>query len=143
MHPRAASAFDRLVGALCVALMMIYAAALPAKAAAQMQHAPALMVSHEHGGLDNFAIDVVHDSYDDHVGHHEDAPDDKGQSDDHRAAGHHHHGDTGPNLLAPAVSDTSGFVPPASLHDIGKDRPISGLRSIGPDRPPRTASLST
>jgi len=137
-----ASAFDRLIAALCVALMLFYAATLPAKAADQIQHAPALMASHAHDGPGNFSIDTVHDSHVDHTDHHGDAPDDEGAPGDHLAGGHHHHGDTGPNLLVPGGADAIGFGPIASLHAIGKDRQIDGLRSIGPERPPRTASLN-
>ncbi|MBA4751332.1 MAG: hypothetical protein H2055_03775 [Sphingopyxis sp.] len=43
-----ASAKDRLTGALCVALMLFYAATIPAKAANQIQHAPGLMTAHDH-----------------------------------------------------------------------------------------------
>lgn len=137
-----ASAFDRLIAALCVALMLFYAATLPAKAADQLQHAPALMVAHEHDGLGGFSVEAVHDSHDDHADHHGDAPDDEGQPSDHLAGGHHHHGDTGPNLLVPGAASAQGFALLAGPHGIGKDRRITGLRSIGPERPPRTTSLN-
>lgn len=136
-----ASAFHRLIAALCVALMMFYAATLPAKAADQLQHAPALMVAHEHDRLSGFSVDAVHDSHVDHADHHGDASDDEGQPSDD-VGGHHHHGDTGPNLLIPGAASAEGFALLAGPHGIGKDRRIAGLRSIGPERPPRIASLN-
>jgi|UPI0007372ABA hypothetical protein len=140
-----APALDRLMAALCVALLMFYVATLPAKAADQIQHAPALMVAHDHIGLGNFSVDAVHNSDDDHANHtdhHGSVPDDEDQPGDHLAGGHHHHGDTGPNLLVPDTASASAFAPVAGLHGIGEDPHIAGLRAIGPERPPRTTSLN-
>lgn len=138
-----ASRFDRLIAALCALLMMFYAATAPAKAADQIQHSPAFMVSHDHGSAGNFTLDAVHDSHDGHADHDDDAPaDDEGTPADHLAGGHHHHGDTGPNLLVPNAATAGAIAPSASLHGIGKDRQIAGLRSLGPERPPRTLSLT-
>lgn len=137
-----ASAFDRLIAALCVALMIFYAATIPAKATDQIQHSPALMMAHDHGDADTLTIDAVHDSHQDHADHHGNVPDDEGQPSDHLAGGHHHHGDSGPNLLVPRGADAPGFGRIAGLHGIGQDRHIAGLKSIGPERPPRLFSLT-
>lgn len=137
-----ASALDRLIAALCVALMMFYAATMPAKAADQIQHAPALMVAHDHDGLDRFSIDAVHDGHDEPAAHHDDTPDTGDQPDDHLGGSHHHHGDSGPNLLVPNVAAAPGIAPSRSLHGARIERPIAGLRSLGPERPPRTTSLT-
>lgn len=142
MFARIASALDRLIAALCVALMMVYAATLPAKAADQIQHAPALMVSHDHEGFDNFSVDAVHDDHHEHGDPHEDSSDSDGQPSDHLAGGHHHHGDSSPNLLVPEAAASPVMAPLAGLHAIATDRQIAGLRSIGPERPPRTTSLN-
>ena len=137
-----ASAIDRLIASLCVALMMFYAATLPAKAADQIQHAPALLVSHDHAGFDNFSVDAVHDDHHEHADDHEDMPDGDGQPSDHLAGGHHHHGDSGPSLLVSDAAVSPAMALLTGLHEIGKDRQIAGLRSIGPERPPRTISLN-
>ncbi len=117
-----AHAIDRMIATLCVAVMMFYAATMPAKAAAQIQHAPALMVAHDHQGSDNFAIDVMHD---DHAAPHDDPPDSGDQSDDDLGGSHHHHGDSGPNLLVPNVAAAPTIAPwrspktPVMSHDNG------------------------
>ncbi len=134
-----ASALDRLIAALCVALMMFYAATMPAKAADQIQHAPALMVAHDHQGADNFAIAAVHD---DHAAPHDEPADSGDQSDDDLGGSHHHHGDSGPNLLVPNVAAAPAIAPWRSPHRTRIERPIAGLRSLGPERPPRTTSLT-
>ncbi|KTE16992.1 hypothetical protein [Sphingopyxis sp. H115] len=140
---RSTALFDRLIAALCVALMIAYAAAVPAKAADQIQHSPAFMISHDHGDVGNFTLDAVHDSHDEHADHHDDAPaDDEGTRADHLAGGHHHHGDTGPNLLVPNAAVAAAIAVSAALHGIGKDRQFAGLRPIGPERPPRLGSLT-
>ncbi|WP_188237021.1 hypothetical protein [Sphingopyxis sp. LK2115] len=139
---RNASRLDRLIAALCVALMMFYAATAPAKAADQIEHSPAFMVWHNHGDVGNFTLDAVHDSHDEHADHHDDAPADEEAPADHLAGGHHHHGDTGPNLLVPNAAMAGAIAPTAALLGIGKDRQFSGLSSVGPERPPRTFSLT-
>lgn len=143
MLTRISSRFERLIAALCVALMLFYAATAPAKAADQIQHSPAFMVAHDHASAGTFTLEAVHDGHDEHADHHDEAPaDDEGTPADHLAGGHHHHGDTGPNLLVPDAATTAAMTPPASLRGIGKDRQITGLRSVGPDRPPRSLSLT-
>lgn len=122
---------------------MFYAATVPAKAADQIQHSPALMASHDHGSTSSFMLDAVHDSPDQHADHHDDGPvDNEGTPTGHVAGGHHHHGDTGPNLLVPNAATAGAIAPAAPLHGIGKDRPFVGLRSLGPERPPRHLSLT-
>lgn len=137
-----ASAFDRLIVALCVALMLFFAATAPARAADQIQHSPAFIASHAHGGLGSLTFDAVHDSQDEHADHHGGAPGDEDAPGDHLGGGHHHHGDHGPNLLAPQGVMAGVMAPLSSLHGIGKDRRIAGLRPLGPERPPRTLSLT-
>jgi hypothetical protein len=134
-----ARAIDRLIAMLCVALMMFYAATMPAKAAGQIQHAPALMVVHDHQGADSFAIDAVHD---DHAAPHDDSHDTGDQPDDDLDGSHHHHGDSGPNLLVPNVATATSLAPSGSLLGGRIERPIAGLRALGPERPPRTISLT-
>jgi hypothetical protein len=134
-----ASASGRAIAALCVALMLFYAATVPVRAANQIEHAPALMVAHEHDGFGNFSVEAVHD--DDHADHHDDSPASDDTS-DHLAGGHHHHGDSVPNLLVPDEAAPPAMPPYAGLHGISKNRLFAGLRSIGPERPPRTTSLT-
>lgn len=134
-----ARAIDRLIAMLCVALMMFYAATMPAKAAGQIQHAPALMVVHDHQGADSFAIDAVHD---DHAAPHDDSHDTGDQPDDDLDGSHHHHGDSGPNLLIPNIATATSLAPSGSLLGGRIERPIAGLRALGPERPPRTISLT-
>ena len=134
-----AHAIDRMIATLCVAVMMFYAATMPAKAAAQIQHAPALMVAHDHQGSDNFAIDVMHD---DHAAPHDDSHDTGDQPDDDLDGSHHHHGDSGPNLLIPNIATATSLAPSGSLLGGRIERPIAGLRALGPERPPRTISLT-
>lgn len=134
-----ARAIDRLIATLCVALMMFYAATMPAKAAGQIQHAPTLMVVHDHQGSDIFAIDAVHD---DHAAPHDDLPNTGDQPDDDLGGSHHHHGDSGPNLLVPSVAAALAIAPWRSPHGTRIERPIAGLQSLGPERPPRTTSLT-
>lgn len=143
MLTRISPRFDRLIAALCVALLIAYAATVPAKAADQIQHSPAFMVSHDHDDDGSFTLDAVHDSHDEHADHHDDAPaDDEGTPADHLAGGHHHHGDTGPNLLVPNAAMAAAIAPSAALHGIGKDRLFAGLRPVGPERPPRLDMLT-
>lgn len=137
-----ASVSDRLIAALCVALMMFYAATIPAKAADQIQHAPTFMVAHDHDGLDRFSMDAVHDGHDEPATHYDNTPDIGDQPDDHLGGSHHHHGDSGPNLLVPNIAAATAITPSASLHGARIERPIGGLRSLGPERPPRTTSLT-
>ena len=139
---RPAARFDRLIAALCAALMLFYAATVPAKAAGQLQHSPALMVAHDHGDGSAFTLDAVHDNAAEHADHHGAPADDEGTRGDHSVGGHHHHGDTGPNLLVPNAIIAAATAPPASLLGIGKDRRIVGLRHFGPERPPRLLSLT-
>lgn len=140
---RSTALFHRLIATLCVALMMAYAATVPAKATDQIQHSPAFIVSHDHGDVGNFTLDAVHDSHDDHADHHDDAPaDDEGTPADHLAGGHHHHGDTGPNLLVPNAAMAAAIAPSAALHGIVKNRQFAGLRPVGPERPPRLGTLT-
>lgn len=136
-----APAFDRLIAALCVALMLFYAATMPVKAANQIQHSPALLVAHNHDSIGTFPVDVVHDGYDERAVHHEDTQEAGGQPDENSARGHHHHGDSGPNLLIPNIVAARGVAPLRTLHRVQAERPIAGRRTLGPDRPPRAARL--
>lgn len=142
MPKPSSSLLDRLILSLCALLMMFYAATMPAKAADQLQHAPSFMVAHDHKNAADFSVDAVHHSFDNHAAHHDDAPDSDSEPDDPVPSGHHHHGDSGPNLLAPDVVTAPALTSLADLHGIGKDRRIAGLRSIGPERPPRMTSLN-
>lgn len=133
---------DRLIAALCALLMMFYAATVPARAIDQIQHSPALMVSHEHGGDAAFGLDAVHDDLADHEAHHEKAPDADDQPGEHFAGGHHHHGDGGSNLLVPGGAYALAHAAANSLHGPWSERQIDGQRPGGPERPPRYNSLS-
>lgn len=130
-----------MVAALCVALMIFYATTLPAKAANQIHHDPGLMIVHDHGSLDNLPIHAVQGSHAEHADQHEDVPHGDEEPSDPFASGHHHHGDNGPNMLAPDAVTSFAMQPPAGLHDIGKDRRIAGLQTVGPERPPRASLL--
>lgn len=136
------SLLDRLILALCALLMMFYAAMMPAKAADQLRHAPSFMVAHDHKDAADFSVDVVHDSFDDHAAHHDDAPDSDEESGNPVSAGHHHHGDSGPNLLVPDAATAPTMLSSSRLQAFDKDRHVAGLRSIGPERPPRITSLN-
>lgn len=116
--------------------MLFYAATMPAKAFDRIQHSTAVVAHHDHTGLSSFSV------HEDHADHHEDQPDSDGPQDDRLAGGHHHHGDTGPNLI---VADAGADLPIAPLdgvHGIRHERKIAGLRSVGPERPPRDGSLN-
>tara|TARA_R110000850_G_scaffold100755_1_gene208442 strand:+ start:364 stop:795 length:432 start_codon:yes stop_codon:yes gene_type:complete len=139
---RTAPLFDRLTAALCALLMIVYAATMPAKAADQIEHAPALMIAHEHSGPESFSLDTVHDHHDAHAEHHEDTSDGENEPSDLAAGGHHHHGDSGPNLIVPDAAAAHGAAPSANLHEADGERQIAGLRSPGPERPPRSISLT-
>lgn len=134
---------ERLIAALCAALMLFYAATVPVKAADQIEHTSAFMTSHDHEGSGDFALDIVHCSTDAHAAHHDAAPDTNDQPGDQRTGGHHHHhGDTGPNLIVAETDTGFGMAPSDSLHGIRKELPIAGMRSVGPERPPRMISLN-
>jgi hypothetical protein len=129
---------DRLILSLCALLMTLYAATIPAKAANQLEHAPSFMMTHDHKEDADFSVDVVHDSFD----HHDDAPDGDEGPNDPASGGHHHHGDNGPNLLVPDAATAPTILSSSRLQVAEKDRHVAGLRSIGPERPPRTTSLN-
>ena len=133
---------DRLIATLCVALMLFYAATIPAKAANQIQHAPGLMIAHDHDGPASFSVDTVHDFQDAHAEHHEEPSDGKDDPGDRAGGGHHHHGDSGPNLLVPEAAAGQSRASLASLHQAIRERHVVGLRSPGPERPPRSISLT-
>lgn len=133
---------DRLIAALCALLMMVYAAAMPARAAHQIQHGPTVMIEHDHSAADDFSLEAVDDHHGAHADHHDDAPDGDNEPGDNLAGGHHHHGDSGPNLLVPNATAAGAMAASPRLHGFEKDRPIAGLRSIGPERPPRTTPLT-
>lgn len=133
---------ERLTAALCAALMLFYAATIPAKAANEIQHTPALMAEHDHSGIAGFSIDAVHDNDGVHAQHHEGTPEEDDQTDDRVVGGHHHHGDSGSSLLVANAATAVNIAPSGSLHDARSERPISGLRSPGPERPPRSISLT-
>jgi len=137
-----ASFYYRFVASLCVALMAFYAATAPVKAADQIQHMPALIALHAHDNIGSFPIYSDHGSDGTFLDHHGQEPVGDSQPDDPLGAGHHHHGDTGPNLIVPNVMAALSLTPSADLHVIGTDRQIAGLRSIGPERPPRLFSLN-
>lgn len=133
---------DRLIATLCVALMLFYAATIPAKAANQIQHAPGLMLAHDHDVPISFSVDAVHDYQDAHAEHHEDTSDSEDEPSDRAGGGHHHHGDSGPNLLVPEAAAGQATISRASLHQSISERHIVGLRSPGPERPPRSVTLN-
>jgi hypothetical protein len=133
---------DRLIATLCVALMLFYAATIPAKAANQIQHMPGLMIAHDHDGPASFSVDTVHDYQDAHAEHHEDTSDSEGEPGDRAGGGHHHHGDSGPNLLVPEAASGQVCASLASLHQAIREHHIVGLRSPGPERPPRSITLT-
>lgn len=140
-----ALAMDRLIATLCVALMLFYAATIPAKAANQIQHAPGLMIAHDHDGPASFSVDTVHDFQDAHAEHHEDTDGNSNGDDepgDRAGGGHHHHGDSGPNLIVPEIAAGQATISLANLHQAIRERHIVGLRSPGPERPPRSLSLT-
>lgn len=142
MPKPSASLLDRLILALCALLVMFYAAMMPAKAADQLQHAPSFMVAHDHKDAADFSVNAVHDGFDDHAADHDDAPKSDDGPDAPVSGGHHHHGDSAPSLLVPDAVIAPAIAWLADLHGIDKDRKIAGLRSIGPERPPRTTSLN-
>lgn len=133
---------DRLILSLCALLMALYAATIPAKAANQLQHAPSFMMAHDHKDAADVSVDVIHDSVDHHAVHHDGAPDGDEEPGDPASGGHHHHGDNGPNLLVPDAATAPTILSSSRLQVAEKDRHVAGLRSIGPERPPRTASLN-
>lgn len=133
---------NRLVAALCVLILMFYAATVPAKAVDQVRHAPTIMIAHDHSGPADFAINAVPGSHDDHADHFGDAPADEESGKPFGAGHHHHHGDSGPNLLVPDAASAAAITASSGLQAFGKDRHVAGLRSIGPERPPRTTPLT-
>ena len=140
IHPL--PSLDRLVAALCVVMLMFYAATVPAKAVDQVRHTPTTMIAHDHSGPADFAINAVPGSHDDHAEHFGDAPADEESGKPFAGGHHHHHGDSGPNLLVPDAATARTMSSSARLHAFDKDRHIAGLRSIGPERPPRFTSLT-
>ena len=135
------SALNRLMAALCVALIMVYAATMPVKAANQIQHNLPAMIAHQHDTLDVVSIEAVHEDSAGQSDHHKDDPDSQDRSGEDMAGGHHHHGDSGSSLLVPGAALTTASAPLASLPGMGKVRAMAGLRSIEPERPPRQAAL--
>lgn len=135
------SALNRLIAALCVALIMVYAATMPVKAANQIQHNLPAMTMHQHDSFDVVSIQAVHEDRAGQADHHKDDPDSRDRTGEDMAGGHHHHGDGGSSLLVPGAAITTAMAPPASLPGMGKVRAIAGLRSIEPERPPRHATL--
>lgn len=133
---------DRLIAALCVLLMMVYAATAPAKAVDQIRHAPTVMMVHDHSGTVDFAIHAVPGSHDDHAGQSGEAPADEEPGNPLAGGHHHHHGDNGPNLLVPDAASAAAIPASSRLHAFGRDRHVAGLRPIGPERPPRTTPLT-
>lgn len=121
--------------------MLFYAATMPAKAADQLQHSSALMVPHAHDGLGGFSVDAVHDDHDHQSAHHDDGADTGEPTDGEMADGHHHHGDAGPNMLVCETPMPSSLLLADDLYGVGKERSITGLRPVGPERPPRRFSL--
>ncbi len=133
---------DRLIAALCVLLMTVYAATVPAKAVDQIRHAPTVMMAHDHSSAADFAIHAVPGSHADHAEHFGDAPADEEPGNPLAGSHHHHHGDSGPNLLVPDAASAAAIPASSRLHTFGRDRHVAGLRSIGPERPPRTTPLT-
>lgn len=133
---------SRLILLLCALLMTLYATTIPAKAANQLQHAPSFMMTHDHKDAADFSVDVIHNSVDHHAVHHDDVPEGDEEPGDPASSGHHHHGDNGPNLLVPDAATAPTILSPPHMQVAEKDRHVAGLRSIGPERPPRTASLN-
>lgn len=121
--------------------MLFYASTMPARAMHQVEHA-AIIAEHDHSGPSDFPVDVVYDAQAHDADHHPDAPDDDERTGDPLAGGHHHHGDSGPNLLVPGTAGTAAIPLSSGLHGLGKDRQIAGVRPVGPERPPRSLSLT-
>lgn len=106
----------------------------------QVEHA-AIITGHDHGGPNDFPVDVVYDAEAHDADHHPGALDGDEQTGDPVAGGHHHHGDSGPNLLVPGTAGTAAVLLSSGLHGLRKDRQIAGLRPAGPERPPRSPTL--
>lgn len=116
--------------------MLFYAATMPAKAVDHIQHASVAIAHHDHTGLSSFSVDAVHDDHDD------DQPDSDDTQDDRLAGGHQHYGDTGPNLIVADANTPLAIAPVDGVHGMRHERQIAGLRSVGPERPPRDTSLN-
>lgn len=134
-----ASNIDRLTVAFCITLLMFFAATVPTKAVDEFQHAPMILAEHDHAGPSIFSVDAVLDEHDEHDTN---APNSDAQPDEHLAGGHHHHGDSGSSLIVPVAALNAAARPSSRLHGVWHERQIPGLRSVGPERPPRSSLLN-
>ncbi len=136
------SALNRLVATLCVALTIVYAATMPVKANNQIQHLMPVTVAHQHSMLGVVPVDADHKGAAVHADHDKHGSEEQNRSGADGNSGHHHHGDSGSTILLPDAAATPQLAPSAGITGLGKERAIAGLRSIEPDRPPRTTSLN-
>ena len=125
----------KLCSTLCVALALVFAGSALASVVDSIQHAPGGSSAHEHLLFSEIAMEDADDQ-----ARHE--PDQGKESPSDLAGGHHHHGDSGVGLavtpagddrLAVLADDNPGFVP---------DRRPVGIRLPGPERPPRSSTIS-
>ena len=125
----------KLCSTLCVALALVFAGTALASVVDRIQHAPGGSSAHEHLLFSEIATEDASDR-----ASHE--PDQGKESPSDLAGGHHHHGDSGLGLavtpagdlrLAALAGDNPGFLP---------DRRPVGIRLPGPERPPRSSTIS-
>jgi len=137
----------RLGTMLCMALALVFAGTSLSSIVDKIQHTPGAAAQHSHLLFSELADEGLH--LDDHdLGHHDadhHAPgedqDDDGST-PHAPSGHHHHGDSGSGLLALAHDGALPSPPSVRLNGFASERPVTGLRVPGPERPPKTGSMS-
>lgn len=132
---------------LCMALALVFAGTTLSSVVDTIQHAPGAAAQHSHLLFSELADEGLH--LDDHdLGHHDadhHAPDgdqDDGGNPAHAPSGHHHHGDSGSGLLATADNGAIQPSPAAQLRGFAPEPSVTGLRVPGPERPPKTGTMS-
>ena len=130
----------RLCTMLCIVLALVFAGSTLARAFDNIQHAPGAAAEHEHLLFSDISIETAHDHHHEHDG---DEPDQGDESPlDHLSGGHHHHGDGGTGMIVLAAADTVPAAQPDDNPGFVPDRPAIGIKLLGPERPPKIATIS-
>jgi hypothetical protein len=128
----------RLITMLCIALAMVFAGASLSRNVDRLQHGPGGSPIHEHLLFSDISLDDGHSHDFDH--------DQSGYDDDDSSepftGGHHHHGDLGSGLILLASHDWSVPALRGDRHNQVPEPREAGFRILGPERPPKTSTIS-
>ena len=126
----------RLTAMLCIALALVFAVGSPSSAVDGIHHAKGASIEHGHLIFSDLAIEQDYADCNQ-------APDSDDTSPrDHLPGGHHHHGDSSSGMIAPVPAGAMVFALTSAPHGIEPERQTPGLKTRGPERPPKPLTMN-